>query len=200
MTSETITTINFLDRLRTQTAKAHQNLELVPVSQSITSPDITLAAYHHYLSLMADVIASTETRVQPVLTAIIPDMAQRNKAHGLLRDLENTGFVKTHYTTVFRHSEPFTIPFALGIFYVVEGSTLGGRFILKNVQQALGFDAENGAAYFAGYGNQSGSMWKAFLAVLTNYESKTGTANEIIAGAAYAFESIHNHLSAAHEN
>lgn len=88
-----------------------------------------------------------------------------------------------------------SVPFAIGIMYVVEGSTLGGRFILKNIQDALGYDETNGASYFAGYGNKTGSHWKKFLKELTDFEKQTNLENEIINGADYGFRIIYEHLS-----
>lgn len=83
----------------------------------------------------------------------------------------------------------------MGIMYVVEGSTLGGRFILKNVQENLGYNEEKGASYFSGYGNKTGSFWKKYLNSLTEFESKTNSQEEIIEGADYAFRVIGKHLS-----
>lgn len=197
MTFDPVTAVDFHTRLRTETAAAHQNLENLSASRAITAPDITRAAYTHYLNLMADVVHDTESQIHPILGSVIPDIEARKKGGWLQQDFEVLGYHKRHYKSVFNRSAPFSVPFALGILYVVEGSTLGGRFILKNVQAALGFDAENGGSYFAGYGNQSGRFWKVFLDRLTIYESETGSADDIIAGACFAFQSIYEHLSTA---
>jgi heme oxygenase len=49
-----------------------------------------------------------------------------------------------------------------GSMYVMEGSTLGGRFIAPHVAQVLALAPRRGNAYFEGYGPRTGSMWKAF--------------------------------------
>ncbi len=54
----------------------------------------------------------------------------------------------------------------LGAMYVVEGSTLGGQYIARHVEQTLGLEAGRGNAYFRGYGDQTGAMWKSFKTVL----------------------------------
>ncbi|RYZ79234.1 MAG: biliverdin-producing heme oxygenase, partial [Proteobacteria bacterium] len=78
--------------------------------------------------------------------------------------------------------------------YVVEGSALGGRFIFKNIEAALGFTDEHGARYFAGYGNKTGSHWKGFLNAFTSYIIENNAQDDAIAGANFAFSRIHKHF------
>jgi len=187
--------LTFLDQLRANTADSHKNLENLPVSASIMSPNVTAEAYAHYLTLMRDVIEDTEVRIFPLLQNIFPDLEQRTKLQLIDADLAFLNAPKTVSKNPFtENSQPFSIPFAIGILYVVEGSSLGGRFILKNLQSVLGYE-ENGVSYFNGYGNKTGSSWKNFLNVLTDYEEKTNNSGEIIAGADFAFQAIHRHFS-----
>jgi heme oxygenase len=51
---------------------------------------------------------------------------------------------------------------AFGALYVVEGSTLGGTIIARQVERSLGFTAGAGCSYFRSYGAALGPMWKAF--------------------------------------
>lgn len=183
----------FLDHLRTSTHTSHQKLESLPVSASILSEMITTADYTHYLRLMYDVVYETENLIFPILADSIPDLESRMKTQLLQDDLAVLGAEAKHQHRVF-HADGFSLPFALGIMYTVEGSSLGGRFILKNIQSVLGFDENEGAMYFAGYGNKTGSRWKNFLHILTQYEQRHGGAEEIIAGAQFAFDAIHNHF------
>jgi len=188
-------TVTFLDQLRANTADSHKNLESLPVSVSITSPTVTAEAYAHYLQLMHDVIYDTETHIFPLLQNIFPDLEERRKLQLIDEDLTFLNHTKTDSKLPFTENlKTFSVPFAIGILYVVEGSSLGGRFILKNLQSALGYE-ENGVSYFNGYGNKTGSSWKNFLNVLTEYEEKNGDSEAIIAGADFAFQAIHRHFS-----
>lgn len=194
MLDQSVTNQSFLDRLRAQTAASHLKLEGLPVSKAIISADLNKAGYALYLNLMADVINDTETHIFQMLQDIILDLDQRKKNALILEDLRTIGTAKDTFLPVFE-AENKTAAFALGIFYVVEGSALGGRYILKNVTATLGFDETNGASYFAGYGNHTGSFWKNFLAAMTAYEIESGEGADIIAGAGYAFTAIYEHLS-----
>lgn len=53
----------------------------------------------------------------------------------------------------------------LGALYVMEGSRLGGQFLARHVDDVLGLTDGRGTAYFRGFGDKTGSMWKELLAV-----------------------------------
>lgn len=192
--SEEVATASFLDNLRSKTAASHTGLEDLPISKIIVDPKITTEDYVLYLNLMHDVVKNLEDNIYPILAPVIDDLDQRKKVPSLVNDiLFAKGEIK-QYEAPF-DTTGISTAFAMGLMYVVEGSTLGGRFILKNIQEHLGFNEENGASYFSGYGNKTGSVWKKFLNALTDFESESNSADEIIAGADYAFNAIHKHLA-----
>lgn len=186
----------FLEQLRAATSVSHKNLENLPVSASILSPRVTREEYANYLNLMHDAVKSTETYIFPKLSAVVTDIENRRKLAAIEADLNVLGYAKEDFEPIFNH-ENQSKGFALGIFYVMEGSSLGGRFILKNIEQNLGYNEDDGAAYFAGYGNKTGSHWKDFLHCMTQYEAANNCGDEIIAGANFAFDAIHEHFATA---
>lgn len=185
----------FLNNLRIKTSDSHKGLEALPISKSIVDPKITVEKYALYLSLMHDVVQNLEKKIYPMLSDVITDLSERKKTQLILNDLRQIGVEKKQNFSPFKNVSEITAPFAMGMMYVVEGSTLGGRFILKNIQENLGFTEENGASYFSGYGNKTGSFWKNYLNSLTNFEAENNSQEEIIAGADYAFQVITKHLS-----
>ncbi len=190
--NDTITTPSFLENLRRKTAQSHNNLEELPISKSIMNPLVTKADYALYLDVMHDVVKDVEENIFPALNGIITDLSARTKHQLLENDLKVLGHSKnsTHVKPLSNGIDNPSAAFALGILYVLEGSTLGGRILLKNINTALGYDIANGATYFAGYGSQTGSQWKNFLAMLTEYENQNNNADEIIAGADYCYNAI----------
>jgi len=184
---------NFLNNIKSQTSDSHRKLESLPVSASILSPSMKISDYIHYLSLMHDIHNNTEELIYPMLSGIITDLNERKKKHLIEEDLLYLNHNKSASIDVF-DSANLTVPFALGILYVVEGSTLGGRFILKNIMTVPGLDKDQGISYFKGYGEKTGSYWKSFLIFLETYEQKYNCGNTIIEGAVYAFDSIYNHF------
>lgn len=79
---------------------------------------------------------------------------------------------------------------ALGVGYVLEGKTLGSRFLLEEARTRLGLDATSGASFFAGYGPQTGVMWRAYLDRLTSYVEAHGERLTIVHAARSTFASF----------
>ena len=195
-TNSTSISSGFLTDIKTHTADSHTKLEQLPISMSIVSPDMKIENYVHYLSLMHDVHNDTENIVYPLLSGIVEDLEHRKKKHLIENDLSFLHHTKINSAKVFEITN-MSIPFALGVLYVMEGSTLGGRFILKNVSKLPELSTDKGVSYFNGYGDKTGSYWKTFLNVLAEYEQDYNCGDEIIKGAKYAFERIYNHFQNA---
>jgi heme oxygenase len=49
---------------------------------------------------------------------------------------------------------------------------------------------ESGGSFFAGYGKQTGSQWKAFCACLTAFSTQTGSNDEIVDSAIKTFQTL----------
>lgn len=198
MNNDFIIAETFIQRLRNSTAQSHKNLEALPVSVSVANPGITIQEYILYLMLMRDVVYDAETNIYPALATIITDIGQRKKLHFIDKDLTvlSTPLMQAA-TPLSKNNKEHSVAFALGIMYVVEGSSLGGRVLLKNINASLGYDETHGARYFAGYGPQTGSTWKAFMEVMQGYAAKNHCEDEIIAGADFAFKAIYSHFNGA---
>ncbi len=85
---------------------------------------------------------------------------------------------------------------AFGCLYVMEGSTLGGKFIYKVVKDTLHFEHTTGASFFYGYGADTGAKWKAFGQSLTEISSQynNNTDTDIIQSANNTFVLFKNWL------
>ena len=75
---------------------------------------------------------------------------------------------------------------ALGVLYVIEGSTLGGKTILKSLRsQGVSTDDLH---FLDPYGKDTGTYWRAFLKVLERETSHDqSTMNACASGAVKAF-------------
>ncbi|MDL5511184.1 biliverdin-producing heme oxygenase [Arenibacter sp. M-2] len=193
------TSQDLLTNLKKQTAPAHKKLESLPVSSLLLSPDMEIENYTHYLYLMYNVHRDLEEKVFPLLTEIIDNIELRKKTHLIKEDLSFLNYNLPGSKSVFKDPK-CTIPFALGIMYVVEGSSLGGRYILKNIETTPGLNKGKGVSYFKGYGTKTGSKWKSFLNKLIQYENENNCENEIIEGAMFAFDSIYDHFLITEKN
>lgn len=187
--------ISFPQRLKDATATLHQELEDLPISKSILKTEVTSDDYLRYLDLMHDIIKEVETNIFPLLVYEVSDLDQRIKAPFLEQDFVHLSYQKTQSTPVFKNlDKAISTAFALGIVYVIEGSSLGGRVIYKHIHKQLGYDNNSGASYFAGYGDETGSLWKNFISTLVAFEKNHNNSDIIIEGANYAFQSIKVHF------
>ena len=77
-----------------------------------------------------------------------------------------------------------------GCLYVLEGATLGGQIILGHAASRFGYGAQDGAAFFHGYGSETGAMWRTFGHSLTAFAANSATDDEIVAAAVSTFRAL----------
>ena len=85
---------------------------------------------------------------------------------------------------------------ALGSLYVMEGSSLGGRIIRRNVERCLKDIGLASCSYFNGYGDETGAMWRSFLARLE--EVPAVDMEDVGRGATATFDRLGTWLSVRH--
>ena len=184
----------FLENLRSRTSHQHSLLEQNTASKNLLSPQVTVADYAAYLSLLYGFVKGFEVIVFPLLQHSILDINERRKIHLLVSDLNKLGIdeagiatIPDHFFAEVYHSNAI----ALGGMYVLEGSVLGGAFIFKHLQATFGIETIAGKAeYFKGYGPKTGSQWKNFLNAFCL--ASAGGEEEVIQSASQTFSILHH--------
>ncbi len=166
--------------LRAATGPAHQSLEeRLGLFEKIP----TLAGRQALVERFYGLHAGLEQALAPHL-ANWPglDFESRRRAPRLAADLKVLGArpqdAPPHPAPVFADAAE-----ALGVFYVLEGSTLGGAVIDKQLK-AQGVSQE-GLSFLHPYGDQTGARWRAFMAVLEAVPAAQGEA--VVRGALLGF-------------
>lgn len=59
-------------------------------------------------------------------------------------------------------------PTCLGVLYVLEGATLGGQILRREMASRLELNADNGAAFLDIYGAETGRRWRNFIDFLSS--------------------------------
>jgi len=149
--------------------------------------------YGYYVPLEARLVAWSEAEARGIA------YAERVKVPELERDLITLG--ETAETiALLPHCAALpalaTEAEGLGCLYVVEGSTLGGQVITRQLLKSLGLTAENGVAFFNGYGAETGPRWKTFGAWLEEGAAQLDQDEAIIAGANETFRTLGDWLFA----
>jgi heme oxygenase len=177
-------------RLKTETLQAHEDLEKHPNIIALGEGEMTLTGYSDVLrrfypfwTLVEDV-AYNRADVKSVL----PDIDDRKLSQNLAADLRALNL------TPAPSCPPITwvndLPSAMGTIYVIEGSTLGGRVIVKRVMDQLGLTPEHGCSYYSGYGSETGNKWKAFMAGLDACNFTDEECDRVVAAATKTFDAL----------
>jgi heme oxygenase len=118
------------------------------------------------------------------------DYKERRKAPQIARDLRaitpHVRLEELPLCTGLPHLN--TAEQALGCLYVLEGATLGGQIISRQLRESLGIAAEDGAAFYNGYGSDTGRQWKSFGAAATVFAATCPSYEPILTSACDTFE------------
>ncbi|HKW09791.1 MAG TPA: biliverdin-producing heme oxygenase [Gemmatimonadaceae bacterium] len=143
-------------RLKRETAHLHALLD-----GRVEPMLVDLARYPRLLAGLRDAYCLIEHELTKHASSLARsgyDLAERSKVGWLDRDLtafgrQRPGAIQTSY------SLPDATA-AFGAIYVIEGATLGGQVISRQVIPALALSEEGGCRFFSGYGADTGDRWR----------------------------------------
>jgi heme oxygenase (biliverdin-IX-beta and delta-forming) len=175
-------------RLKEETAAAHRQVEdRVPVFR----PGFSLDDYGRLLESFYGFWAPLETNLGLLqsLKETELDLGSRFKSSLLENDLRILGRdpVKARRCDALPAVDSFLR--GLGCLYVLEGSTLGSRFIARSLEESLQLREASGASFFNAYGESIGRRWLAFKAFATA-RVRTEEADEVVIAARETFQSF----------
>jgi heme oxygenase len=182
--------MKILEAIREATSENHKRLENSTLLLSISQKDLSLENYILILKKFYGFFQPLEQSIgvfQSSLSQLLPDYSTRRKAEWLQQDLNalvtdtDAKLICTDLPKISQLAE------AWGCLYVLEGSTLGGKMISRVVEACLGLGPRNGASFFNGYGEETGTRWKNFTKALTEYSTASGEDEKTIAAANETF-------------
>lgn len=163
-----------LQALRGRTRTEHEATEaLLP----LMGPELTLPVYVDALRSLYRIVEGwerwAEGQVPPEWESLLRD---HQRGFLLRKDLRHFGVAALPDALPLREfasllsaaaetASPSEAAF-LGALYVVEGSTLGGQYIARHVEAALGLVRGEGDAYFLGHGERTGERWREIKGIL----------------------------------
>ncbi len=192
------------DTLKERTKEAHARAERHPLQGRMVSGTVTRAEYAAWLGQMlhiwraVDAGLSAAAQRDPRLAAMLkPDHAQ---AARVAADLEFLGFGGANAPALPATSRLLGLisrgsaagPGVVGVWYVLEGSTNGGRFIAKALGKGLGLTGSAGLSSIDPYGERQREHWQAWRAALDAQAWSQGEREEIVERASDTFGAIHD--------
>jgi heme oxygenase len=154
-----------LQRLKEATADLHLEAEK---HVHILEPDARRSEYVRYLRAMHGFHTPLERMFlenRELAEAGFDAEGRCRKANWMRGDLRSVGDCADLHACE-NVPEAKTLSSAIGVAYVIEGSTLGGRFILSKLPAALAPLRGNATRYLEGYGGETGARWRAFAALV----------------------------------
>jgi heme oxygenase len=154
--------------LKLSTAEQHQNVELL---MPFFRADFSLQDYSHTLKAFLGFFEPIEQllNVAADWPSIGIDFSHRRRAHFLRDDLRILSLSDSDIECLPRCTSLPTVhslESALGCLYVLQGSTLGGQVIGRELARRFSIDESTGASFFLSHGKRIGEMWKEFCAVV----------------------------------
>lgn len=167
--------------LKQNTAEYHDAAERLFNSKKIFNKTFTLEDYKKIIGTNYLMLLHSEDKIFKSLSDRFSEKLQlndRKKLPLIEKDLESLALKNQ---TVSHELEFDNENEALGAMYVIEGSTLGGNVIAKQLSKTEGFD-EVTFNFFGCYHENTGPMWKSFKEILDN-EVKEENYDEVLSGA-----------------
>ncbi|NJL05321.1 MAG: biliverdin-producing heme oxygenase [Chloroflexaceae bacterium] len=167
--------MNAMTALKIATQTHHSLLEANPHMHKLMSDRLTHTDYVSLLSRMYGFYVPLETclsQFEPSWQQCGIEFNHRRKVPLLEQDLLAGGLTLDalhqlpHCTSIPRMQ---SFPQAVGVLYVLEGATLGGQMISRQIALQLGLHLEREVAFFSSYRSKTGAMWKQLSVQINSY-------------------------------
>lgn len=191
------------EHLKDMTWELHQAAEGHKVQQSLLKGQLSREMYATWLGQMHCVHRALESALRelrenkPVVARFIED--GRFQEPRLEEDLRELGVpvasvsplpaAKRLMATIemARAERPIAL---LGMHYVLEGSTNGGRFIAKALRKAYGFEGDAGTRYYDPYGDNQRALWASYKQEFDALEISEPERDAMVAAARDVFRAM----------
>ena len=144
------------------------------------------AHYARVLQSFASFLAGWEPAVHAALPKWQAWLSARSRRAFLQQDLRHLGQPAPAPAACPGFASPAA---AWGSVYVIEGSALGGQFICRSLAQA-GLRADNGAAYFNGWGDATAGLWRDTRETLAAQLASSTSLDQACDGARATFDGL----------
>lgn len=177
--------INIMTLLKEKTAGQHKKAEENDFAHALMDNSMTLSKYTMYLQKWYGFYQPLESHIvdRQEWTQYQFDFRARIKLPLIEQDLTSLGLTKaeikglpmcTNLPQVSKFSQ------ILGCLYVLEGSTLGGQFIMNKLKQSMPIDPETNGRFMSSYGTDVRQKWSEYGQLVEAYTETDEMAEEIV--------------------
>lgn len=191
------------DALKERTREAHARAEKHPVQTRMVKGEVTRAEYAAWLGQMLPVwravdagLSALAARDPRVAAMVKPYHAHAERVAADLKFLGQCGGchpalpATARFVELVNRAASSGGPGLVGIWYVLEGSANGGRFIAKALSRGLNIAGPEGLTSFDPHGERQREYWQAWRAGLDSQSFDEAEREAIIHAAGATFEAI----------
>ncbi|MBP3942089.1 biliverdin-producing heme oxygenase [Sphingobacteriaceae bacterium WQ 2009] len=170
------------EQIKNATKSGHQELEktvILKLKAIRSKQDYAevLKYFYAYFTLL-------EKKLNPFIpAALTPYYSLRRDASYIERDIIELGASLENLPSSYS-PEITTVHQAIGALYVLEGSIMGGPYIVKMLQQ---YGMDQGFNFFQGYGDASQGKWQEFTSLINTEITNPKAIEEAIEAAKDTF-------------
>lgn len=187
-----------MQKLRVVTRPMHDQVEQLAYVNKIMDGSLSLDEYKRIIRVNYILHWAIETAISKELSEeslIKIQLSGRRKVGYLYSDLVELGLVgKAASSSVLLEPIAYaskikirSFAHALGMMYVLEGATLGGMVIKRELAKNAWIAHKVSFNYYGCYGTLQGSMWKEFKHIIEENIQTLEDQKDVIAGAKEAF-------------
>lgn len=182
-----------LGKLRQATSDQHKALEKLLYQEKILNYSLSVAEFKELLLINLLAHAHLEEALEKGLSQNeknVLDLGKRKKTDWLLKDLLQQGIDGEKFL---KETQPTSqlivgnLQEALGVLYVSEGATLGGKFILRKMVLNPTLKFISDFTFFRGYEGDTGEYWREIQELLNQEEKEDADYSIIIDKAVETF-------------
>jgi len=193
------------DTLKESTKEAHARAERHEVQAKMVKGEITRQEYGAWLGQMLPLWSAVDAQLSALAArdARVFSMVKPYHAHAdrVAADLKFLGQcasdhpelgATTQFVKFINSAAASGLPGIVGVWYVLEGSANGGRFIAKALSRGLGIAGPDGLTSFDPHGERQREYWQAWRAALDANSFTNAERDAIISAASDTFDAIYN--------
>jgi heme oxygenase len=194
--------LDIMTALKTGTIEQHAAIERI---MPFFKEDFSLEAYIRVLKAFLGFFEPVERDLRSIATrdSFGFNIDRRQRANLLSIDLLALGLTPADMALIPRCDRLprlENVDDGLGCLYVLEGSTLGGQLIAREVQTRFGVGEKTGAGFFHGYGSQTGVKWREFCTSVRIYAAGAESQSAIVESARSTFGLLESWMRKANFN
>ena len=183
--------MKIMQELKSRTKESHDRIEALAYSHKIMGGTITLTEYQELILKNYWFHAIAENALDKALSPeakVELDFENRRKLSYLWQDLEELGLKELAQYPRLPKFELEGATAALGAMYVMEGATLGGAIIRRELNKNKSICQASSMNYYTCYGTNIGPYWKQFMGYMADNITTEGDCEAAASQAISTFE------------